>query len=180
MQFKEIDATTIQYGLIAHGVNRRLAMGSGIAGALARKWPIVREQYLTRKDPVPKLGSIDLVVIRKENDTWEDKSFHSPLIVANCYSQDNFGGDGQRYADPDAIYDIARKLLVLANCYDLPVYIPRIGCELGGLDWHGEVKPALLSAERELKDLIVGQPEELLYTTEFIVIDVPGGKWGNS
>ena len=180
MKFQEIDATEIPYGIIAHGVNRKLAMGSGIAGALARKWPKVRDQYLTRKDPVPKLGSVDLVTISTAFYNENLGVDTDTLIVANCYSQDNFGGDGKRYADPDAIYDIARKLLVLANCYDVPVYIPRIGCDLGGLDWHGEVKPALLSAERELKDLIVGQPEELMYTTEFIVIDVPCGKWGNS
>jgi O-acetyl-ADP-ribose deacetylase (regulator of RNase III) len=170
MKFLEINATDINNGIIAHGVNRQLAMGAGIAGALCKKWPQVREQYLTRTNPIPPLGSVDMVYIHGKAGNM----ITGPLLfVANCYTQNFYGPGDKKYADPDAIFEAANKLLALANCYDLPVYIPKIGCGLGGLDWESEVKPALLDAEQYLKSMVVGQPEEHFYVTEFTVIDLP-------
>lgn len=169
MKFLKVNATDIREGIIAHGVNRKLAMGSGIAGALARRWPIVREQYLTRKDPVPKLGSVDLVTIT---------NLGPGLYVANCYTQDDFGGDGKRYACPDAVSLAVSKVLMVADRLGgLPVYLPRIGCELGGLDWLKEVKGRLQDEEDWFNDLLVDN--STLKRVELTIIDMPGGKWGD-
>lgn len=180
MKFLEINATDITSGIIAHGVNRRLAMGSGIAGALANKWPVVRNQYLTRKDPVPDLGSVDLVAIpfpllRPGVGTGQMYSeTTNQLYVANCYTQDNFGGDGKRYADSDAVFEAAVRLLLIGGSLNLPVYIPPIGCGLGGLDWELDVRDALLCAEKYYKDTLVSY--ELWTPPEFTVIDMPGSE----
>lgn len=170
MKFLKVNATEIPAGIIAHGVNRQLAMGSGIAGALAKKWPIVREQYLTR-NPVPKLGSVDLVYV---------DYVHGPgnLYVANCYTQHDFGPGDKRYACPDAISLAVSKVLMVADRLGgLPVYLPRIGCELGGLDWFEDVKWRLQDEEDWFNDLLVDNGG--LKKVELNIIDLPGGAWGD-
>lgn len=166
MKFLKVNATELKAGIIAHGVNRQLAMGSGIAGALAKKWPIVRNRYLTLKDPVPKLGSVDLVEVERG------------LYVANCYTQHDFGPGDKRYACPDAIsLAVSRVLMVADRLGGLPVYLPRIGCELGGLNWFKDVKYRLEDEENWFNDLLVNNGS--LKRVELNVIDLPGGPWGD-
>lgn len=172
MKFLEVDATTLKSGIVAHGVNRRLAMGSGIAGALARTYPLVRDQYLTRNDPIPRLGSIDLVTLPRSVGE------STGLWVVNCYTQESAGHDGKRYADADAVACCLSKVFLLASHLGLPqIYVPRIGCDLGGLDWKGEIKPLFQQEEDYFNELLVDN--SMLKKVELIVIDVPGGKWGN-
>ena len=76
------DVTTITKGFILHGVNCQGAMGSGIAGAIARKWPIVRDLYLAYVHDQRQragfqseqlLGNVQLVKAGKN------------LTIANCF-----------------------------------------------------------------------------------------------
>lgn len=142
------DVTTISKGFILHGVNCQGAMGSGIAGAIARKWPIVRDTYLAfvqNQRALPGfqthqlLGNVQIVAAAPK------------LFVANCFTQNYFGSDGRRYADPQAIETALTR--VFAHIEQLQsndesfdeenfhVYMPQIGCNLGGLSWQVEVQP---------------------------------------
>lgn len=142
------DVSTISKGFILHGVNCQGAMGSGIAGAIARKWPVVREQYLAfvqHQMSLPGfqshqlLGNVQLVAAAPG------------LIVANCFTQNYFGADGRRYADPAAIETALTRAFArieqLQNddeSFDeerYHTYMPQIGCALGGLSWDAEVQP---------------------------------------
>jgi len=122
------DITTIEYGIIAHGVNCQGVMGSGIAKAIKEKWPQVYIEY--KKQPVGKemLGLINMVYI---NDN---------LFVANCYTQLNYGKDGKKYASIDAIEKCLLECIFFSESLALPLYIPKIGCGLGGLDWSTEIE----------------------------------------
>ena len=63
------------------------------------------------------------------------------LMVVNCFTQVNYGREGKRYADLRAVEETLRKAVLISIDYDLPFYMPAIGCGLGGLDWDTEVKP---------------------------------------
>lgn len=136
MLYLEKDITTVQApALIAHGVNCADAMGSGVARSIYMKWPTVKAMY--HSEGSMRLGDAQFVEV-------EDN-----LIVANCFTQADYGRDGQRYAAPGAI-----KMALAAAAYEAldrglkEVYIPRIGCGLGGLDWDEDVVPCLMEIEK--------------------------------
>lgn len=45
MKYIKKDITTVNWGIIAHGVNCRGRMSSGVAAAIRSKWPIVYDKY---------------------------------------------------------------------------------------------------------------------------------------
>ena len=133
------DITTVQSpALIAHGVNTKNAMGSGVARAIYMKWPTVKAMY--HREGSMRLGDTQFVEV-------EDG-----LVVANCFTQSDYGRDGQCYASLKAV-----KMSLAAAAYEAlnrdldKVYIPRIGCGLGGLDWEEDVVPVLLEIEKDIR-----------------------------
>ena len=132
------DITNVESGIIAHGVNRRVVMGSGVAKSLYQKWQIVKEQYMTMRKPVPTLGSIDIVNINDD------------LMVINCYTQEFYGYEGV-YANLDAVIESLRRccLVAINNGLDC-VNIPKIGAGLGGLKW-SDIEPKLCELEEKHK-----------------------------
>ena len=136
---KNSDITHVTSGVIAHGVNRKGVMGSGVTKALYHKWPIVRHEYLNNK-PIPSLGSVEFIKVTDN------------VTVANCYTQEKYGYDRTvQYASlkgiTDALEEIAKK--------HKTINIPKIGAGLGGLNWE--------DVEKELCEI------EEKYKVEFIV-----------
>lgn len=127
------DITTIEQGYIIHGTNCSGGFGSGVAGAIKRKWPVVYEQFMKHGKGPHLLGSIDFVRI----DDF--------LVVINLYSQDQYGYDGKKYASPQAIETgLFHFLEILSSTDDeTDVYLPKIGCGLGGLSWEHDVLPII-------------------------------------
>jgi O-acetyl-ADP-ribose deacetylase (regulator of RNase III) len=136
MRYETKDITTVKApGFIAHGVNCRRAMGFGVAKALLDKWPDVRTQYISHGSMV--LGEAQFIEVGQN------------LIVANCFTQSNYGYDGRKYADLKAVRDSLGKSALFARKLGIAeIHIPRIGCGFGGLDWDREVEPTLLGLER--------------------------------
>lgn len=139
------DITTVQLGIVIHGVNCQRVMGSGVALAIKTKWPEIYEAYMAGIEGPNALGNIGVVNI-DEN-----------LQVVNCYTQEYYGRDGQRYADLDAIGSCLYKVISLAYIQEMPIYMPKIGCGLGGLSWRDEVLPLLeeLAAQAPSVDIYV-------------------------
>lgn len=135
------DITTIESGIIAHGVNCQRAMGSGVALALLNKWALVREQYMTRGKGKSMLGTIDEVEVEPN------------ISVFNCYTQEFFGREGKRYASPAAICVALTKVADIACQRKVPMYIPLIGCQLGGLSVEQDLVPILEQLELMYEDL---------------------------
>jgi len=63
------DVTTVTKGVVAHGVNCQGAMGSGVAGAIRRKWPSVFIEYasyhINLLNPAEALGTVQTVKLKK-------------------------------------------------------------------------------------------------------------------
>jgi O-acetyl-ADP-ribose deacetylase (regulator of RNase III) len=136
MKYIKKDITEVEGpAIIAHGVNCQNVMGSGVAKALYTKWPQVKENY--HEFGPKELGAFQIVPI------------YGNLQVANCFTQKYYGRDGKVYAEPSAIRKALGKVCEVAS--DLlgvtTIYIPRIGCGLGGLDWEGDVVPVLEGLE---------------------------------
>ena len=124
------DITLVTKGVIVHGVNCQGVMGSGVALAIRNRWPSVYDCY-ERNSRLGEalLGSCH--IIRVDEDLW----------VANCYTQVNYGKDGGRYADVEALERSLEFAFGHAASYGLELQSPRIGAGLGGLDWNTEVLP---------------------------------------
>ena len=120
--YKQGDVTDAQEQIIAHGVNCTGHFGSGVAGAIKRKHPYVREQYLGLKEHI--LGTCQFV--NYDNRVW-----------VNAHTQQDKGYDGKQYADLMAVgYCLAEiaDYMKVNNLYTIAM--PKIGCGLGGLDWN--------------------------------------------
>jgi len=135
--------TTVEEGIILQGVNTSGAMGSGIALAIMRKWPFVYESYKENGTGKHLLGLTEFYM----------RSEHPKLVIANGYTQINYGSDGKRYADPHAVAKCTNAAVEYAEAFDLPVYMPKIGCGLGGLSWEDEVKPIIEKVSSDFPDV---------------------------
>ena len=126
-------------GIIAHGVNCQGVMGSGVAKDLREKYPKIFNSYkercnfVDRKQSASLLGMVDYVMVSKD----------PTIYIANCFTQNFYGRNpGRKFADPEAITSCLENILYTnGHGYNYPIYIPKIGCGLGGLDWETEVKP---------------------------------------
>lgn len=130
-----IDCTTLEYGVLAHGVNCRGVMGAGIALAIKKKWPLVYESYVAyvaNANPAELLGDFQPVKITKH------------LIIVNCFTQVDYGKvRNKKYANVEAIKSSLTAAFGIAYGAGLSLYVPRIGCGLGGLSWEKEVEPVV-------------------------------------
>ena len=123
------DITTITSGIILHGVNCQNVMGSGVAKALYTKWPEVKIQYHTLGKLNMLLGLVQVVSVA--DAPW----------IFNCFTQMFYGRDG-KYASPEAIRQVLHVSCANAHVMGIEaIYLPRIGCGLGGLDWDTDVLP---------------------------------------
>ena len=137
------DITTVEKGVILQGVNTSGAMGSGIALAIMRKWPHVYESYKENGTGIELLGTTEFLLRNEEIG----------LVIANGYTQVNYGNDGKRYADLDAVNSCVKAGVEYADAFDLPLYMPKIGCGLGGLSWDDEVKTIVENASQEFPNV---------------------------
>lgn len=136
------DITNVTSGLVVHGTNCRGAFGSGVAGAVRRKWPEVYTAFKNSPDGTGMLGNFIPVKITDD------------LVVANCYTQDYFGSDGKRYASPEAIKTALTKacLYVLENGIST-ISLPKIGAGLGGLSWEKDVVQIIVDLNQQFQSI---------------------------
>lgn len=136
------DITTVEHGAILHGVNCQNVMGSGIALAIKTKWPEVYKVFKSSRPEDRVLGHIQPVCV--ERTLW----------VFNCFTQEFYGRDGKRYASVDGIEEAVEMAFIFAQVNKLPVFMPMIGCGLGGLDWKTEVEPVIETLRDQYKILV--------------------------
>lgn len=108
--------------VFCHGVNCSGGFGSGVAGIVKRLYPHAALKYaqVYRRHGI-KLGQI-IICPKQESQ---------PTIV-HCATQQNYGRDGKKYADYDAV--IVSLQEVVKTFPDKPIILPLIGGGLGGLD----------------------------------------------
>jgi len=124
---------------IAHGCNAQNKMGSGVAKVLYKKYPIVKEEYhrfckgrsFKDEDNSELLGVINKVPV--ESDYSVNPYGADCKWVLNCFTQEFYGYDGEKYVSYDAIYDCFR--LMTGSGTTKEVAIPKIGAGLAGGNW---------------------------------------------
>jgi len=113
---------------IAHGVNCQNRMGSGVAKVLFTKYPKVKEDYhywyVQDSEFFPRKS--DRLGYCTQSPQENGK------VVLNCYTQEKYGYDGEKYVSYDAIYNVFEEL---KNLGKKEVAIPKIGCGLAGGNW---------------------------------------------
>jgi O-acetyl-ADP-ribose deacetylase (regulator of RNase III) len=123
----------IDTGVIAQGCNIKPGvMGAGLALVLKNKFPQIFPEYKTfirRADET----NVDILGKAQFSEISEN------LFVANCFTQ--------RYPGPcaesNAIRDALKEVFEFATYTKLPVYLPKIGCGIGGLDYEKDVEPII-------------------------------------
>jgi O-acetyl-ADP-ribose deacetylase (regulator of RNase III) len=131
------DIAHVKEGIIAHGVNCQGIMGAGVAKELADIHPAMLERYKVLCEE----GSImpGTLWIYRTNESFGAKhpfSTGSGLRIINMATQEFYGPMGR--AKLEWIEECVKKLemsLEVMGTQSL-VYIPKIGCGLGGLDWN--------------------------------------------
>lgn len=155
IEYIKHDVTNTQRGVVAHGCNCHGVMGSGVAKAIRAKWVVAYERYRafvesTWQNDIQPRELLGLCQIVNVGHPWIDIN---TLFVANCFTQVDYGKDGAVYADLAAIEESLRVTMGFCRAADLPLYLPQIGCGLGGLKWDSQVGPIVeqLQAEFDIK-----------------------------
>lgn len=137
------DLTEVTHGVIVHGCNCSNGFGSGVALAIKKRWPKAEQEYRKlmsgfRSYPVDALlGTVQIVEI------------NPGLDVINGFTQLKYGRDGKRYAEPLAIQSVLNLALIHAERVGRDIFIPKIGCNLGGLKWETDVEPIVQTIGRK-------------------------------
>ncbi len=152
-------------GYILHQVNCRGIMGSGVAKAIKKKWPIVFDEYKRAMTPLSGRVHFEDEVRRRMFGKFQcvdtDPTDPEAPIVVNLFSQLNYGNDGRRYTSYDKIDDALRAF---ADSYQRSepyekavVNFPHIGCGLGGGHWPivHEIIEAALDDDIFIKNLYI-------------------------
>lgn len=112
-------------------------MGSGIALAIRKKWPVVYEEYFKNGKGRHLLGTFQPVPINED------------LVIGNCYTQEFYGRTGGPYADLEAIRKSLTTAAKTAKNWGMELKMPKIGAGLGGLDWE-DVAEVVEEIEKEV------------------------------
>jgi O-acetyl-ADP-ribose deacetylase (regulator of RNase III) len=126
-------------GILVHGVNCKGRMGAGIALEIKKRYPQVYQSYIAFGDKNRwrdrfLLGEVDFVKITDQ------------LVIANAFTQEEYGSPGTRYASYDAIDNCFSKINRYAIERNLPVKYPKIGAGLAGGCW--DIIAAIIQANR--------------------------------
>ena len=107
-------------------------MGSGVAKALYTKWPIIKEDYLNVCNEMFSQGGLPETLLGHVTYSLSDGK-----VLANCFTQQNYGYDGQVYLNYSALKRCMKSLKHFMKGYkdSKEVAIPKIGCGLAGGDW---------------------------------------------
>ena len=132
IEYIKKNVITVGMGIVAQGVNCQHRMASGVAKDIRARWPIVYDEYMKMPKGKAMLGTAHLIRINEGRDD---------LFIANCYTQQFYGYGGGTYANKKSVADSLDMVAAHSEIYDLPIFMPRIGCGLGGLDWERDVEP---------------------------------------
>lgn len=135
--------------VIAHGVNCSGGFASGVAGQIAKVFPLAKDRYQRKyHDDGWFLGDVQFNTM-----PW------SGVIIANCATQRDYGRDGKVYVDYDAIANVMRKLLTYSVTNDFSIAIPKIGAGLAGGDW--EVIEQIINSVFDAREIYVYVKEDV-------------------
>lgn len=117
--------------LILHQVNCMGKMRSGVAKQIREKWGKVYEKFINTYKYTPSsvdlLGQVESVLVSDQGEQY----------VVNMYSQFNYGYNGDRYTNYEALYKCLEQAGKVAKERNLTVALPyHMGCDRGGAQWN--------------------------------------------
>lgn len=141
LRYEQKDITTVTEGIILQGCNAQGVMGSGVAKAIRDKWPGVFAEYKRACDQcVVKSDLLGACILYDVTDL--------PVCIVNAITQEFYGKDGKVYANKNAIDTAILTTCLVAggeSTGSVNIYLPKIGCGLGGLNWDLDIKPIVES-----------------------------------
>jgi O-acetyl-ADP-ribose deacetylase (regulator of RNase III) len=143
----EQDLTKIQQGVILHGCNTKGVMGFGQSLALRSAFPMIFPPYRSYCQIATKMGRN--ILGRVIEVQIEDRD----LYVLNGLTQSNYGVDGKVYADINAIERVVNHAAEFAGFLNVPLYMTKIGCGFGGLNWEDVSKIVQAAADKHELDI---------------------------
>lgn len=153
--YKEGDLLDAQTDVIAHQVNCKGVMGSGVAKQIKEKWPNVFNAY----EEYLRMCDWDKSFYVKSNALGKclmvNVSSNSTKYIANLFGQHLYGMDGKRYTSYDDIYDALTNLAVqMMDNGQESVAIPyKMSSDRGGADWN--VILAMIESVFKNTDIII-------------------------
>ena len=148
--------------IFAHQVNCMGVMGSGVAAQVKRRFPVAFELYkeLCDKYEIRKeylLGTTQICPVTPMD------GFAPKLYVANLFAQYDFGRSKYRlYTNYMELRECLHKLAEFETSGSYTIAIPfHIGCDRGGGDWDGHVKPMIESILRECEVFVCQYPPKI-------------------
>lgn len=116
--------------IIVHGCNCFHAMGSGIAGALAQRFPeIPMADFGTERGSVQKLTTYSVAKVTQELIKPYVSKRVTPFTCLNLYTQYRPGKDFLPSLFPKALQGLNREFK------GQTLWFPLIGCGIAGADW---------------------------------------------
>lgn len=125
-----------QTDVVAHQVNCQGVMGSGVAKQIKEKWPEVFESYKRTCDD-SKVYPYTIHDLMGRCDSGPDPNEQKPYI-ANLHAQLNYGRDGKRYTNYEALYQSLEHLrqIMLGYKYSSVAFPYKMSSDRGGADWN--------------------------------------------
>lgn len=135
--------------ILVHVCNDAGGFGSGVAGAIAKWHPEVREAYRAwhAKAENFALGMVQLVKLP------------DGIIVANMIAQHGYSSPGRPAIQYPALHMCLSKVAKRAKELGASIHCPRIGCGLAGGTWD-KVEPIILETMGDLDVTVYDLPEE--------------------
>lgn len=129
--------------LIIHCCNDAGGFGQGVAGAIARKWPYVRKQYISwhsstlqhrsmqfYRSPF-QLGEAQIVGVAGGPAPW---TWVANLIGQHDYKRPSDPA-GKVYVNYEKLEEAMRHTIDYMSHFNFVVNAPRLGCHLAGGEW---------------------------------------------
>lgn len=129
--------------MIAHQVNCKGVMGSGLARQIKYNFPNIFESYR-----IICKRAVNSSILLGKCHIVSRRSIDNPKYVVNLFGQDGYGYNGttmggditdyrrQQHTDIPALEEALTKLKLFAKIRNLSIAIPyKIGCGRGGAEW---------------------------------------------
>ena len=153
--YQDLDILALKSNaIIVHGVNTLGKMGRGIALDVKKRFPEIFNDYRSRCAYYHEnmivhelMGTVDFYTLDED----------SALYFANLYSQLTIGRTGRHASElaiHDGLYDIADWIDGM-QAYEIQIYMPKIGCTNGGLNWEDDVLPMVQLVDKEFDNKVI-------------------------
>lgn len=139
---------------IAHQVNCKGVMGSGVAKAIKERYPRVYSEYRAfyekfisySSETSHMLGKVQFIPIY---DSYNPKK---PFYCVNMFTQNGYGYNGKQYTSIAAMRIALQE--INNQCKGYTVGFPwMVGCVRGGADWN-EVLPLICETLTDVKEIL--------------------------